>query len=349
MDHLLDMMHAIMNDNAETKALLTSLETTLARWQPPPSTTVRGVAAQRGGRIIRGKQRATAARGCAKPVSDESDNEDIDPSLLDYTTDLSTDTDDPQSESADEDGLVLAEVHLSDAETCSPWCRITNFSEVICTNAVTGQFYPTPFFDFKVSDRRNIAILRDVAKQDKKDWPKGLMRPAGKTDPTYDLSFVIYFAKKTFGSLRKQWNKQKKAQIGIETGATTAQIAATNTANATRRSTVSTLPYCVILSMNNMFLSDEVSGPESGSDETMEEWVERLRAASVAAKLPLSANARFLEILVPDWRSSPICDCLSGQISYPAICVLYDYQCDFRPRSYSYIGRHVHTTPEIKN
>lgn len=62
--------------------------------------------------------------------------------------------------------------------------------------------------------------------------------------------------------------------------------------------------------INEQYLSDEVSGPEDDSDETMEEWVARLHAAAVAAKLPLSANARFLEILRPDWRSS--------QVSFPS-------------------------------
>jgi hypothetical protein len=36
---------------------------------------------------------------------------------------------------------------------------------VIRTNPVTGQEYPTPFFDRKVSDRQNGNIVRAVAQQ----------------------------------------------------------------------------------------------------------------------------------------------------------------------------------------
>jgi hypothetical protein len=39
---------------------------------------------------------------------------------------------------------------------------------------------------------------------------------------------------------------------------------------------------------------------------------------------------------------------LLSTTAYPATWILYEYQYHFRPRSYSYIGRHVHMTPEIE-
>ncbi|KAJ7899587.1 hypothetical protein B0H14DRAFT_3779595 [Mycena olivaceomarginata] len=121
-------------------------------------------------------------------------------------------------------------------------------------------------------------------------------------------------AKTSFSSFRKQWNKSKKAAVGIDTG-----IEDRTNRRLKRRKRKSAQLEKILVQyaakagidlallrdlINEQYLSDEVSGPEDDSDETMEEWVARLHAAAVAAKLPLSANARFLEILRPDWRSS---------------------------------------------
>ncbi|KAJ7216808.1 hypothetical protein C8J57DRAFT_1482995 [Mycena rebaudengoi] len=125
LDHVLDMLHTLLNDNAEIKGRLSSLEATLA--QPRPPNPVRGVAAQRGGRIVRNKQRAAAAGGHRQRHSD--DDEVIDPSLLSSATEFSTDTEAPESESVEEDGVVLAVIDISEEEKRALQSNHTNLSE----------------------------------------------------------------------------------------------------------------------------------------------------------------------------------------------------------------------------
>jgi hypothetical protein len=79
------------------------------------------VAARRGGRTARGKQRAAASLTHQATVSSELENDNIDPTLASEgsgasSTCLSTDTDDIKSESVDEDGVDFASIDLSSAE-----------------------------------------------------------------------------------------------------------------------------------------------------------------------------------------------------------------------------------------
>ncbi|KAJ7737207.1 hypothetical protein B0H14DRAFT_3516387 [Mycena olivaceomarginata] len=90
-----------------------------------------------------------------------------------------TDTEDPKPESVDEDSVVFAVVDISEEEkyalqtvtpqtfrrVCDVVGTIWPDPAVARSNTVTSQVYPTPFFDFKVSDRRNRTVLRDVATQ----------------------------------------------------------------------------------------------------------------------------------------------------------------------------------------
>jgi hypothetical protein len=98
------MVQTLLNDVAELKEKVTSLETSISRPQHP--TPVRGLAAQRGGRILRSKRAMPSSprRHVPTPGSDESDDDMSRPTS---TTDFSTDTE-REPESFDEDGVDLA-------------------------------------------------------------------------------------------------------------------------------------------------------------------------------------------------------------------------------------------------
>ncbi|KAJ7924758.1 hypothetical protein B0H13DRAFT_1863621 [Mycena leptocephala] len=67
------------------------------------------------------------------------------------------------------------------------------------------------FISFRVKHARN-------SRQDKDNWPEALIRPEDEPDPTWDLAFITDLAKTSFASFKRQWNKNKKAEMGIEPG-----------------------------------------------------------------------------------------------------------------------------------
>ncbi|KAJ7937972.1 hypothetical protein B0H13DRAFT_1851924 [Mycena leptocephala] len=106
MDRLLDMMQMLLNDNAELKERVSSVETTLSELQSP--SPARGIAAQRG-RITRSKRGAPSSR--RPQVPDESDVA----TSQSTTTDVSMDSDiEPQR--TDEDGVDLDGIDVTKKE-----------------------------------------------------------------------------------------------------------------------------------------------------------------------------------------------------------------------------------------
>lgn len=111
MECLLDMMHGLSDDMREIKDRVSSIERTLFA-SPSPVPVVRGIAAQRGGRITRSKTAALNSR--RRPVvartSDESEsNAPSQPT----TSDFSADTD---REPDDEDDVELDTIDISQTE-----------------------------------------------------------------------------------------------------------------------------------------------------------------------------------------------------------------------------------------
>ncbi|KAJ7816413.1 hypothetical protein B0H14DRAFT_3148632 [Mycena olivaceomarginata] len=342
---LLDDNVEVKEHISSIETRITAIETTLAQ---VGSSSVQGGGMRHGDRITRSKQRAAAALPAAardrqRQPPDTSDNQSIDPSLLPSDsegsiTDYSTDNDDSQSESVDEDGVELSQINLSDVQKRALQTVVTQVFRKVCdvpgkywpdpniirTNEYTGQVYPTPFFELQVSDAPNMEVLREVAEQVirdlqvKKDWPKALMRTAGELDPTWDRAYIIALAKKSFSSFRKQWKKNHQVQAG-----NVAIIDDRNNRRNKRRQRKSKqldkirARYAVKYGLSDHFLrdlfdeqylSDEVSSPEDDSDETVEDWTARLKAAAVAANMPINPKMPFLELLTPDWRSSRYSD-----------------------------------------
>ncbi|KAJ7939782.1 hypothetical protein B0H13DRAFT_1850550 [Mycena leptocephala] len=270
--------------------------------------------------------------------NDEADDEEIDPELFSAdsaasTTDFATDTEDPQSESAEEDGVTVDEVDVSASEKrVLQACEISVTSmgitgrnpALVRTNAVTGQVYPTPLFNYSVKGSRNRTILRAASEQVMRDlqhkanWPQGLKRAGDAAGPTWDFAYIFKLSKQSFASFRKQWNKNKKAQAGIDTGV------GDRTNRRNKRSSLFYFslnnPHCIeiiaIFKNPPAYLSDEVSCPEDDSDETQAEWEARLAAAAAAAGITLSTTARFLEVLTPEWRSDRYSSLIHDRAKY---------------------------------
>ncbi|KAJ7673007.1 hypothetical protein DFH06DRAFT_1467431 [Mycena polygramma] len=306
-DRILDMLQTVLHDNVKMKQRLSFLEELVS--QPHVSAAVRGLPAQRG------VAAATALRRRPQKLSDDSDNEGIDPSLrrsdrAASTTDYSAESDIEPVSVDEDDGPDLAMIDVSDAEKRALQTFVTKKFRGVCdvpgsnwpdpsvrrVNETTGQVYPTPFLHLPVSDSRNRAVLMIVAKEaneelkDKEVWPKDLKRPRTEPDPTWDLAFIVSLTKASFGTFKRQWNDKRKEQAGIETG-TSGQ---NNRQNKRRRRKADQLKKVVekyaqehgldkkfLLDLiNEQYLSDEVSGPEQGSGESKEAWKVRMAVAA---------------------------------------------------------------------
>ncbi|KAJ6613101.1 hypothetical protein B0H10DRAFT_256067 [Mycena sp. CBHHK59/15] len=171
MDCLLDLMHTLRDDVREVKGRVSNIETTLANLHGP-SPAVRGIAAQRGGRITQSKTAATNRR---PPVIASGSDESDAPSQP-TTTDFSTDTD---REPDDEDGVELDAIDISKTEKRALQKLVTQTFRRLCnvpgrnwpdpslvrTNSITDEVYPTPIFSAKVTDHRNSSFFQDVVQR----------------------------------------------------------------------------------------------------------------------------------------------------------------------------------------
>ncbi|KAF8142576.1 hypothetical protein K438DRAFT_1784596 [Mycena galopus ATCC 62051] len=332
MDHLVDMMRTLLNDMAELKQRVAFIETTLAHPRavtPPwgmPSQRARGGA--RATRVTR-STRANSSNPAPAVVQGGSDESDFAPPS---TTDVSTDAENDTESFDDEDvgDLSKTEKRALQSYVTKGFRRACNVPgrnwpdpELVRTNRITQEIYPTPIFSAQVTDLRNKAIFHAVAQQvllelkDRDAWPKALRRPRGLNDPTWDLDILTEMAKDSFRSFKKQWNEVQRVEVAIR-----ADTNRLNDRRLKRRQRVSgeigpprkssqylrhqtwSRSCFPCRSVHEQFLSDEASGPEDTSVETKEAWKVRLAAA---ANLPLVPDAqkelKLLEIVVPSWRS----------------------------------------------
>ncbi|KAJ7247962.1 hypothetical protein C8J57DRAFT_1522527 [Mycena rebaudengoi] len=314
MDRLLDMMQLVLKDTAELKERVSVIETTLSQLQSHPPA--RGMAAQRGGRITQSKRAALRSRQSqliTRRSNDESDAE---------TLDLSTGTD-REPESADDDGVDLDTIDISKPErralqsyVSKTFRRVCNVPgrnwpnpDIVRTNPVTDEVYPTPIFSVTVKDHRNKDIFQDVAHR-----PQALQRPLHLAGPTFDRAFLRELCKNSFRSFKKQWNEFQKIEAAIQVDENRCSHRRTMRRQRKSRQLAEIVnafaakfgldPAFLADLIHEQFLSDEVSGPEDNSGESKEAWKVRLAAS---AKLPLGPDAQrkleLLEILVPKWRA----------------------------------------------
>ncbi|KAJ7894600.1 hypothetical protein B0H14DRAFT_3426635 [Mycena olivaceomarginata] len=291
MAQLLGMVQMLLNNTAELKERMSSVEKTLSFIRPP--TPVRGIAAQRG----RGTRAKNAASGTGRqapaspPESDASDTDTLAPTS---TTGLSTDTV-AESDEVDE----------------------TNTRPNVPQRQKRALHYPTQIFDARVDDHRNQALFQTVADRvfselkNRDPWPKGLTRPLQIPGPTFNIPLLQDLGKKSFRSLKKQWKEVKDVEAAIKADKnekTPPHDAPPAHASAAEHGLH---PAFLADLIHEEFLSDEVSEPEDGSHESKDAWKVRLAAA---ADLPLDPDAqselKVLEILVPAWRSDAVLVCL---------------------------------------
>ncbi|KAJ7830964.1 hypothetical protein B0H13DRAFT_2213170 [Mycena leptocephala] len=341
LDRLIGMVQTLMEDtrelkqdNQQLKARVSSLEAS-ARTDPP-TTSSRGIAARRA-RSTQMKARSLRRRG-RQMAGQESDESDIDPALRERAvSESSVDTDtgatdysaNSESDAIGDDGSILAPADKKvlqkyTTKACRRYCHVEGNDwpdpTVARTNPITHQTYPTPFFQFDVSDTRNEQIIKGVARlvagelENPKCWPAGLQHLRESGTKPWDDELIVDLSKASYRSLKRGWSRSNNAEAALK-----AEIQDRSHRHSQRRLHKSEQILKVVDAyaaqfdidpeilkeiINAEYLSDEVSGPEDESVETKEVWKVRMAAIS---DMSLEPNAlkklHFLEILQPGWRS----------------------------------------------
>ncbi|KAJ7853064.1 hypothetical protein B0H14DRAFT_3655775 [Mycena olivaceomarginata] len=304
MDRMLEMMQTLLNDTAELKERISAVEAALSEHlQPSIPARAAGIAAQRGGRVTRSKRGALgathppASHG-ATPSSDDSDSGTSQPT----TTDASTDTDHDFG-SVDDDGVTFQVLDISPSEKCAlqsyvtkTFRRVCHVSgrhwpdpDVVCTNPVTQEVYPTPVFSVHAMDLRNRDLVDVVARrvqselQNRDAWPQKLKRPLQVPGPTFDLAYLRERNKELFRNLKQTWKETQNIEAAIQGHQESEQLAKVVDIFATDHLDPGFLANVI----HEQYLSDEVSEPEDEAVETRDTW----------------KKMEMLELLVPAWRS----------------------------------------------
>ncbi|KAJ7138687.1 hypothetical protein C8R43DRAFT_1131868 [Mycena crocata] len=187
---------------------------------------------------------------------------------------------------------------------------------LIRTNPITHETYPTPFFQYEVSDLRNAQIICDVAYMAElvlKDiWPTVLKRSKSTQMPNWDQEFFVEMAKKSFRSLKRGWLREHNSETALR-----AQINARTHRRSQRRKSEQLLKvllrfaeeYHIDLQflkdiVHPEYLSDEMSGPEDETREAKAAWKVRLAAEMGISLSPdVLERTQILEVLSPPWRT----------------------------------------------
>ncbi|KAJ7136350.1 hypothetical protein C8R43DRAFT_893931, partial [Mycena crocata] len=186
---------------------------------------------------------------------------------------------------------------------------------LIRTNPITRETYPTPFFQYEVSDLRNAQIIRDVAYMAEFDiWPTVLKRSKSTQMPNWDQEFFVEMAKKSFRSLKRGWLREHNSETALR-----AQINARTHRRSQRRVHKSEQLLKVLLRfaeeyhidlqflkdiVHPEYLSDEMSGPEDETREAKAAWKVRLAAEMGISLSPdVLERTQILEVLSPPWRT----------------------------------------------
>ncbi|KAJ7936180.1 hypothetical protein B0H13DRAFT_2452999 [Mycena leptocephala] len=90
------------------------------------------------------------------------------------------------------------------------------------TNPITHQTYPTPFFQFDVSDVRNEQIIKGVARfvatelENPRCWPSGLQHPRESSTKPWDNELFVDLAKASFRSLKRGWSHSNNSEAALK-------------------------------------------------------------------------------------------------------------------------------------
>ncbi|KAF8170467.1 hypothetical protein K438DRAFT_1982627 [Mycena galopus ATCC 62051] len=342
MEELLGMMRTILLNQEELKASVSGLDMSVsgldnrvsameARLANPEHPTLsRDLAARRGGRFAQAKSHSTRRSTRSIPLDpalstdDSIDGDDTD--LVPYTEDDSA----SESVQLNEINLSKTERRLLKEYTTGVFYRVCNvFDKVwpepdsVRQNPITKEIYPTPDFAQKVDAQQNKAIFRKVAMladaelKDKRRWPLGLERKDTAEQPTWDPAYLFEVAKDVFRTAKRPWRASRTPEGR-------AKAAAGNTADRRmQRLKLKSKQMEKVIeeygAANNLtvdflrdlihpeFLSDEVSGPEEGAEESKDAWKVRMAVAANMSTDPAVLKRReFLEVLSPEWRTSEV-------------------------------------------
>ncbi|KAJ7832461.1 hypothetical protein B0H14DRAFT_3712169 [Mycena olivaceomarginata] len=316
---LIDLIQQLRQDIGDVKVRLSAIEAG-ATASTPPATSHRGLASRRGGRITQAKLAGTRARQRRPAAGRDSGSEafPIDPeldgsSVTDFSTDMDSQSDAWSDAVESESDLVAFDkLDLTDVEVSTLQSYVTKMFRRVCnvsdshwpdplsvrTNEITGETYPSPFFQFQVTDPRNQALFLQVARQainDLKDedvWPNGLRRKSSEPKPTWDLALLKHLAMLSFRNLKKNW-KRATNDAAAERGKASSQGYRRDKRRQTKSTQISKILKSFGAARNlaqsfltdlshEQYLSDEVSGPD---DDAL-------------------AKIKFLEVITPAWRST---------------------------------------------
>ncbi|KAJ7112017.1 hypothetical protein C8R43DRAFT_1242827 [Mycena crocata] len=326
---LMDDTHDLKQDNQELKERVAFLESNTAN---SATTSSRGITAQRG------KTTRFKARSRRQITAHDSGDSDIDPALLDEGTIdiMSSDTGTTDLEpNSDADGDNFSPDERKALQKCvtQAFRRICNVSgkdwpdpDIPRVNSITGETYPTPFFDFDVTDARNQRLFREVGREVLNDltnrnaWPPVFRsRPQSSASPPWDLDYLMELAKKSFRNLKVNWTRTHNYETGLK-----ADVNARTHRHTQRRVLKSkqirkvikyfAAKYGVNLQFllditHEQYLSDEASGPEDAAIESPQAWKVHLASLADVSLDPRDLSKRsFLEVMIPPWRSDVYSD-----------------------------------------
>ncbi|KAJ7824485.1 hypothetical protein B0H13DRAFT_1582693, partial [Mycena leptocephala] len=184
-------------------------------------------------------------------------------------------------------------------------------------NTITHQTYPTPFFQFDVSDARNEQIIKGVARLVATELE--VCPPAFSRATPWDDELLVDLAKASFRSLKRGWSRSNNSEVALK-----AEIQDRAHHHSQRRFHKSQHilkvvdayaaqhdidPEVLKETIDPEYLSDEVSGPEDESVGTKAVWKVRIAAIShMSLERDALGKLDFLEILQPGWHSDSYFD-----------------------------------------
>ncbi|KAF8146260.1 hypothetical protein K438DRAFT_1781134 [Mycena galopus ATCC 62051] len=258
---------------------VSAMEARLANPEHP--TLSQDLAARRGGRFAQAKSHSTRRSTRSIP---------LDPAL-------STD------DSIDADDTVLV-----------PYTKDDSASESVELNEINLSKTERKLLKAIV---RKVAMLADAELKDKHRWPPGLERKDTAEQPTWDPAYLFEAAKDVFRTAKRPWRASRKPEGRAKAAAgntTDRRMQRSKLKSKQMEKVIDEYEAANNLTVNFLrdlihpeFLSDEVSGPEEGAEESKDGWKVRMAVAANMSTNPAVLKCReFLEVLSLEWRTSKV-------------------------------------------
>ncbi|EIW80124.1 hypothetical protein CONPUDRAFT_155483 [Coniophora puteana RWD-64-598 SS2] len=185
---------------------------------------------------------------------------------------------------------------------------------ILRINSTTEAAYVSPFFEANVDDPRNEAVTKAVAQSvwDDLSEPDSIPEILLSRRVKWSKLSLQTLAKGTFRGMRSEWRRQND-----DGAARRAEVSKQRNRHYSRRveKAENRLKACGDYAKQNdekdasetlhqEYMSDEVSGPEDGSDETPAQWKVRMaELAGMQTSGTVFEQTSFLEVLTCEWKS----------------------------------------------